>query len=134
MAMLFLQIQRPGQGGLGVVGRHPDGVGDLLGLGVQADHVRGEGAERDPGRDGRRGAVGLLQFAVGGLDRCGQGVDDLVGEVGGLAGGGAAQLEQGGVPGRPGGLGCGFGGLSDRPPESKVMPLPARTSVRVALG
>ena len=36
--------------------------GDLLGLGVQADHVRGEGAERDPGRDGRRGRVRFLEL------------------------------------------------------------------------
>ena len=34
---------------------HPDGVGDLLDLGIQADHVRGELAERDPSRDGRGG-------------------------------------------------------------------------------
>ena len=53
--------------------------------------------------------LGLLQFPVGGLDRGGQGVDHLVGQVGGLAGGGAAQLEQRGVPGRLGGLGGGFG-------------------------
>ena len=50
-----------------------------------------------------------LQFAAGGLDRGGQGVDHLVAQVGGLAGGGAAQLEQRGVPGRPGCLGGGFG-------------------------
>ena len=53
-------VQGAGQGGFGVIGGHPDGVGDLLGLGVQADHVRGEGAERDPGRDGRRGRVRFL--------------------------------------------------------------------------
>jgi hypothetical protein len=69
-------------------------VGDLLGLGVQAGQVRGEGAERDPGRDGRRGLPGFVQFAPGGFDRGGQSVDHLVAEVGGLAGGGAAQLEQ----------------------------------------
>jgi hypothetical protein len=40
-------------------------MGDLLDLGVQADHVRGEGAETDAGRDGRRGLLSLLQFQVG---------------------------------------------------------------------
>ena len=35
-------VQGAGQGGFGVVGGHPDCVGDLLGLGVQADDVRGE--------------------------------------------------------------------------------------------
>ena len=52
---------------------------------------------------------GLLEFAAGGLDRGGQGVDHLVAEVGVLAGGGAAQLEQRGVPGGLGRLGGGFG-------------------------
>ena len=42
-------VQGAGQGGLGVAGGHPDGVGDLLGLGVQPDHVRGRVAEPDPG-------------------------------------------------------------------------------------
>jgi hypothetical protein len=97
-------VQGAGQGGLGVIGGHTDGVGDLLGLGVQPDHVRGEVAERDPGRDGRRGLVCFLQVAPGGLDRGGQRVDHLVADVGGLAGGGAAQLEQRGVPGRLGSL------------------------------
>jgi hypothetical protein len=45
-------VQGAGQAGFGVVGGHPDGVGDLLDLGVQLDHVRGQHAERDPGRDG----------------------------------------------------------------------------------
>jgi hypothetical protein len=75
-------------------------VGDLLDLGLEPDHVRGRRAERDPGRDGRRGLVRFIQIAPGGLDRGTQGVDQLVGQVGGLAGGGAAQLQQGGVPGR----------------------------------
>jgi hypothetical protein len=46
----------------------------------------GQRAERDPGRNGRRHLVHLVQLAPGGLDRSGQGVDDLVGQVGGLAG------------------------------------------------
>ena len=58
----------------------------------------------DLGRDGRRGHVRIVEVAPGSLDRGGQGVDHLFGEVGGLAGGGAAQLEQRGVPGRLGRL------------------------------
>src|ERR1700678_4424590 len=86
-------VQGAGQGGFGVVGGHPDGVGDLLGLGVQADHVRGQGAERDPGRDGRRGLVRFPELAPGGFHGGIQGVDHLVAQVGGLAGGGAAQSD-----------------------------------------
>ena len=125
-------VQGAGQDGLGVIGGHPDGVRDLLGLGVEPDHVPGEGAERDPGRDGRRGVPGLLQLLPGGLDRGGQGVDHLVGQVGSLAGGGAAQLEQRGVPGRFGGLGGRFGG-----PDAGGCGLPGRVGhqpVRVVGG
>jgi hypothetical protein len=32
--------QCAGQEGFGVVGGHPDGVGDLLDLGLEPDHVR----------------------------------------------------------------------------------------------
>jgi hypothetical protein len=33
-------VQGAGEDGLGAVSGHPDGVGDLLGLGVRPDHVR----------------------------------------------------------------------------------------------
>ena len=54
--------------GLGVIGRHPDGVGDLLGLGVQPDHVRGQVAEPDPGGGSRGGSLGRFQLVIGGPD------------------------------------------------------------------
>jgi hypothetical protein len=76
-------VQGAGERGFGVAGGHLDGVGDLLDLGVQADHVRGERAERDPGRDGRRGLLGVAEVVPGGLDRGGRRVDDLVAEAGG---------------------------------------------------
>jgi hypothetical protein len=102
-------VQGAGQRSFGAVGSHPDGVGDLLDLGVQADPVRGEVAGRDPGGDGRRGLVGVLQLQVGCRNRDGQRVDHLVAEVGGLAGDGTAQLEQRCVPGRLGRAGRGVG-------------------------
>ena len=61
-------VQRPGQGGFGVAGGHPDGVGDLLDLGLQADHVRGYLAKADAGGDYRRGVLGGLEFGPVGLD------------------------------------------------------------------
>ena len=54
-------VQGAGQGGFGVVGGHPDGVGDLLDLGLQPDHVRGYLAERMRAGDGRRGVLGVLE-------------------------------------------------------------------------
>ena len=50
-------VQGAGERGFGVVGGHPDGVGDLLDLGLEPDHVRGQRAERDAGRGGGRGRV-----------------------------------------------------------------------------
>jgi len=35
-------LQAAGQEGFGVAGGHPDGVGDLLDLALQAGHVRGD--------------------------------------------------------------------------------------------
>ena len=98
-------VQGAGQGGFGVVGGHPDGVGDLLDLGFQAHHVRGERAERDPGRGGRRSLVRFVEFAVGGLHGGVQGVDHLVGDGDRLAGCRVAQRGQAGVA-----LGLGRGG------------------------
>jgi hypothetical protein len=80
--------QGAGQGGLGVVGGHPDGVGDLLGLGVQPHHVRGQLAEPDPSRDRRGGGLGGTVLGAGGLHRGVELVDLLVGDDHGLAGGG----------------------------------------------
>jgi hypothetical protein len=101
-------VEVAGESGFGVVGGHPDRVGDLLGLGVEPHHVRGEVAELDAGGSGCRGGFGVAQFAIGGLDWGLQGVEQLVGEEDGLPGGGAAQLEQRGVAG---GLCCCGGGF-----------------------
>jgi len=98
-------VQRPGQGGFGVIGGHPDGVGDLLDLGLQADHVRGYLAQADAGGDGGRGVLGGLEFGPGGLGRGVQGVDHLVGDGDRLAGCRITQGRQAGVA-----LGLGRGG------------------------
>ena len=45
-------------------GGHPDGVGDLLDLGLQADHVRGYLAKADAGGDYRRRVLAGLEFAT----------------------------------------------------------------------
>src|SRR6266851_1935729 len=102
-------VQGGGQGGFGVVGGHPDGVGDLLDLGFESDHVGGQVAEADPGREGSRGVFSCGEFPVGGPGRRVQGVDHLIGEAGRLAGRGAAQFEQPGVALGFGGRGEGFG-------------------------
>ena len=102
-------VQGAGQGHFRVVGGHPDGMGDLLDLGVQADHVGGKVAEPDPGRDGCRGLPGFFQLPVCGPDRGAGLVEHLVGDGDGLAGGGAAQREQRGVPSGFGVLGEGLG-------------------------
>jgi hypothetical protein len=107
-------VQGAGEDGLGVIGGHPDGVGDLLGLGVQPDHVRGEVAEPDPGGGGRSGSLGRFQFVIGGPDGGVELVELLVGQERGVAGGGAAQVEQAGVPA---GFGRAGGGLS--PPHPR---------------
>ena len=101
-------VQGAGEYGLGVIGGHPDGVGDLLGLGVQPDHVRGEIAEPDPGGGGRGGGLGGFQFVIGGLDGGVELVELLVSQERGVAGGGAAQLEQAGVAVGFGRAGGGF--------------------------
>ena len=97
-------VQRPGQRGFGVVGGHPDGVGDLLDLGLQADHVRGDLVEADAGGNGRCGVLGGLESGPGGFDRGVQRVDHLVGDGDRLAGRWVAQRCQAGVAL---GLGCG---------------------------
>lgn len=56
-------VQGAGQGGLGVVCGHPDGVGDLPDLGLRPRNVGGDVAEPGPGRDGRRGVLGGGKFA-----------------------------------------------------------------------
>ena len=55
---------RPGRGqeGFGVVGSHPDGVGELLDFGLQANHVRVDLAEADAGGNGGRRVLGGLEF------------------------------------------------------------------------
>ena len=100
-----MAVQRPGEGGFGVEGGHADGVGDLLDLGLQADHVRGDPAEADAGGDGRCGLVRGLEFGLGGFDGGVQGVDHLVGDGDRLAGRRVAQRRQAGVA-----LGLGRGG------------------------
>jgi hypothetical protein len=82
-----------GEGGFGVAGGHPDGVGNLLGLGVQPHHVQDEIAKPDPGRGGRRCGLGLVQFVAGCLDRGVEGVEHRVDEQDGVPWG-AAQLEE----------------------------------------
>jgi hypothetical protein len=101
-------VQGAGEDGLGVIGRHPDGVGDLLGLGVQPDHVWGEVAEPDPGGGGRGGRRGCFQLVIGGPDGGVELVNLLVSQERGVAGGGVAQLEQAGVPAGFGRAGGGF--------------------------
>ena len=71
----MVPAQGAGQEGLGVAGGHPDGVSDLLDLGLQADHVRSDLAEGDPGGDGGCGVLGGLEFGPGGL---GRGVQALI--------------------------------------------------------
>jgi hypothetical protein len=55
---------RPGRGPgrFRVLGGHPDGAGDLLDLGLQPGHVRGDLAEADAGGDGGRGVLDGLQL------------------------------------------------------------------------
>jgi hypothetical protein len=62
------------------------GVGDLLDLGFQADHVRVDLAEADAGGDGGRGVGGGVEFSPGGLGRGVQGVEHLAGDGDRLAG------------------------------------------------
>src|SRR5258706_11208892 len=59
-------VQGGGQGGFGVVGGHPDGVGDLLDLGLVPAPVGGQVAEPDPGREGSPGVFSCGEFPVGG--------------------------------------------------------------------
>ena len=44
-------------------------MGDLLGLGLQPHHVRGEVAEPDPGRERCGVGLGRVQLGAGGVDR-----------------------------------------------------------------
>ena len=101
-------VRVAGEGGFGVVGGHPDGVGDLLDLGFQADHVRGQVAEPDPGGDRCRGLPGFFQFPVCGLGGGVELVEDLVGDGDACPGLGCA-VRAAGVAGGLGGCGEGFG-------------------------
>jgi DDE family transposase len=62
-------VQGAGQGGFGVVGGHPDGVGDLLGLGVQAHRPAPDGGGPDGGAPGggggTDGGIGLVLSDAG---------------------------------------------------------------------
>src|SRR5208337_1027429 len=110
-------VQCPCEGGFGVAGGHPDGVGDELGLGVQPHHVRVVLAERDLGGGGFCFGLGGFELPACRVDGCAECAEVLVGDDRGGAGGGAAQRGElvlaggfGGGEGAPGVLdGCGRG-------------------------
>ncbi|HUK67158.1 MAG TPA: hypothetical protein VLW50_00115 [Streptosporangiaceae bacterium] len=97
-------VQRAGQDGLGVIGGHPDGVGNQLGLGIQPDQVRVVLRQRDLRGDGLGGRLGIFEPLAGCGDRGVEPGELLVGDEGFLAGGGGAHCGERGVAG---GLGCG---------------------------
>ncbi len=103
MAQASCRRRGAGEGDLAVEGGHPDGVGDELGLGVELHHVRVVLGERDLRRRCLGCCLGGFELAAGGIDGLVQLGEVLVGDDGGGAGGGAAELVQLALPGGLGG-------------------------------